>query len=147
MHLKGVSMDSYNEDFNLFNESDRRDVSYKLCVGGSVGLGIMVGSWAPVVGSLVGAASGLAVGMMTCKKLSPAIEKKLFTYESFTEKELTQVIKVVKEQTGVKNKSDAMYLLSHARVAAITKGDGLNKTGSTLIAPRAAATSLLEKRV
>ena len=138
-------MQDINEDFNLFNENDRQNISFKLCLGGNVGLGIMVGSWVPVVGSLVGAASGLALGIMACKKLTPAIEKKLFTYESFTEKELIEVLKVVKEQSNVKTKSDAMYLLSHARVAAITKGKGLNTKIS--LTPATSVDKLLEKRV
>lgn len=79
-------------------------------------------------GLLAGAATGLVVGLLTCKRLSPAIERKIFSStERLTDGELLSVLRVIRDQTGVQTKSEAMYLLIQARVAAAASSESIRR--------------------
>lgn len=135
------------EDFDLFSPKDRQDLSYGACVGGSVLVGAAVGRLGMLPGLLAGAAAGLALGLLTCRRLSPAIERKIFsTHERLSEFELASVLKVLRDQTGVPTKSDAMYLFSQVRAAAAAGADNLHGTATACVPPRLAATQLLARR-
>lgn len=136
------------DDFNLFSLQDRQDISYAACIGGSVILGGMVGSFSrSTPGILIAAAVGLALGLLACKQFNPAIEKKIFSgTERLSEGELLSALRVVRDQTGVQTKSEAMYLLSQARSAAIAKGDDIRNKQNSCVPPRIAASQLLSMR-
>lgn len=114
------------DDFNLFTEQDRQDISYGACVGGATLVGAAVGRFGMLPGLLAGAGVGLAIGLLTCRKLSPSIERKLFSKnQGLTDQELLQVLKIVRDETGAQSKSDAMYLLGYARVAMAKNGESI----------------------
>jgi hypothetical protein len=136
-----------SDDFNVLSQKDRQDMSYAACIGGSVLIGAAVGSMLALPGMLAGAAEGLAVGLLTCRRLSPAIERKLFSRtERFSERELTTVLKAVRDQTGASSKSDAMYLLRHVRIVALAEGETLLKEENACMPTRLAASKLLAQR-
>jgi hypothetical protein len=98
-------------------------------------------------GLLAGAATGLAIGLLTCKRLSPAIERKLFSeHERLSEHEILQVLRVVRDETGVQTKSDAMYLLSHVRREIALKGQSISKESRSCLPARIAAHQILSRR-
>ena len=135
------------EDFNRFSTKDRQDISYAACLGGTTLVGAAVGRFGMLPGLLAGAATGLVVGLLTCKRLSPAIERKIFSStERLTEGELLSVLRVIRDQTGVQTKSEDMYLLSQARVAATASGESIRKSPSACLPPRVAAVQLLAQR-
>jgi len=135
-----------SDDFNLFSPKDRQDLSYGACIGGTTLTGAAVGRFGMLPGLLAGAAVGLALGLLTCKRLSPAIEKKIFsTNERLTEAELASALRVMRDQTGVRDKSDAMFLFSQLRVA-VANGTDLRKGQNACVAPRIAASQLLSSR-
>ena len=135
------------DDFNLFTQKDRQDISYGACIGGSVLIGAAVGRVAMLPGLLAGAATGLAIGLLACKRLSPAIERKIFANnERLTDGELASVLKVLRDQTGVQTKSEAMYLFSQARAAASANGKNLAVRPMACVPPRMAASQLLSQR-
>jgi hypothetical protein len=135
------------DDFNFFTNQDRQDISYAACLGGTVLVGGAVGRFGGLYGLLGGAAVGLAIGLVTCHRLSPAIEQKLFSRTAaLTEQELLQTLRVLREQTGAQSKSDAMYLLSYARHAMVAQGPSINKQANACMPARAAANQLLSHR-
>jgi len=136
------------ENFSVFSTKDRQDISYAACIGGTTISGMAIGRFGMLPGVVAGAMAGLALGMLTCKKLSPAIEKKLFSgTEPLSESELLSVLRVIRDQTGVQTKSEAMYLLSQARVAAAASGEKLRASQNVCVPPRVAAHQLLSRRV
>lgn len=135
------------DDFNLFSHQDRQDVSYGACVGGAVVLGAAVGRFVLLPGLLAGAAAGLAFGLLSCKRLAPAIEKKIFSgSEPLSEGELASVLKVLRDQTGVQSKSDVMFLFGQARAAGIARGEALRGGSVACVLPRVAAAQLLAQK-
>lgn len=135
------------DNFNLFTPQDRQDVSYAACIGGSTAIGLAVGRFGLLPGILAGAAAGFAIGLLTCRKVSPAIERKLFSKsEKLTDQELLEVLKIVREETGIQSKSDAMYLLSHARHEMVTKGGKLKISGHACVPIRTAANQIISHR-
>jgi hypothetical protein len=136
------------EDFNLFSQKDRQDISYAACLGGTTLVGAAVGRFGMLPGLLAGAATGLVIGLLTCKSLSPAIEKKIFSStERLSEGELLSVLRVIRDQTGVQTKSEAMYLLGQARAAAAASGESIRSNQNACVPPRVAAVQLLSRRV
>jgi hypothetical protein len=134
------------DDFNLFSAQDRQDVSYRACIGGSVVLGAAVGSFATGFGALAGAATGLAIGLLTCKRLAPAIEHKLFNGLPLSEAELSQVLRTLRDEAVVRTKSDAMYLLTQVRHIAACNPASLRGNPPVSMPMRAAAAQLLSRR-
>lgn len=135
------------DDFNVISAQDRQAVSYGACVGGSALVGMAVGRILGLQGVLAGAAAGLAIGLISCKRLAPAIERKIFaSNEQLSDSELASALRVVRDQTGVQSKSDAMYLLSQVRALATSQPAALKKAPSTCVAPRTAAAQLLAQR-
>lgn len=136
------------DDFNVVSAKDRQDLSYLACVGGMALVGAAVGRFGALPGLFAGAATGLAIGLLTCKRLSPAIEKKIFSSkERLSDAELLSALRVVRDQTGVQTKSEAMYLLSQARTAAAAGGSSLQDSQNACVPPRIAAVQLLSHRV
>ena len=141
------AMEASMDDFNLFSTKDRQDISYAACLGSTTLIGASVGRLGMLPGLLAGAATGLAIGLLTCKRLSPVIEKKIFSNsEPLSEGELLSVLRLIREQTGVNTKSDAMYLLTQVRSVAGAGGESLSANPSACLPPRVAATQLLSKR-
>lgn len=104
------------EDFNIFDEDDKNDVSYGACVAGSAITGAAVGRILGVQGLLGGAAAGLVIGLIACKSLKEPIKDKIFSpLSKLSESELTQALIAVKDETGIINKKEAMLLLGVAR--------------------------------
>jgi hypothetical protein len=140
---EGVRM----EDFNLFSTKDRQDISYLTCVGGTTLITASIGRIGMLPGLLAGAATGLMIGLIMCKRLSPAIERKIFSSsERLTDSELISVLRLIRDQTGVQTKSEAMYLLSQARLAAVANGGSIRESSSACLSPRVAAVQLLAQR-
>jgi hypothetical protein len=114
------------EDFDPLSAKDRQDVSYVACIGGTTLVGAAVGRFGGLPGLVGGAAVGLAIGLLTCKRLAPAIEKKIFSSsERLTEGEVLSAIRVIRDQTGVRSKTEARYLLSQVRAAAAASGESI----------------------
>jgi len=135
------------DDFNVFTVEDRQSVSYGLCIAGTAVVGAAVGRIAGLSGVLVGAAGGLLWGLLVCKQVSPVIERKLLSAnEELTEGELLSLIGVIRQETGVKTKSEAMYLLGQVRAVAANSGEKGLASENALIPPRAAAAQLLRER-
>jgi hypothetical protein len=135
------------DDFNVISEQDRHAVSYGACVGGTTLVGMAVGRFVGLQGVLAGAAVGLAYGLLTCKKLAPAIERKIFSsQERLSDVELASVLRVVRDQTGVQSKADAMYLLSQVRALAQSRPEAVQKPGNACVPPRTAAAQLLAQQ-
>ena len=111
------------EDFSLLSAQDRQDMSYAICVGGAGLIGAAVGRFGGLYGLLGGAIAGVAYGLLTCKKLSPLIERKLFSRaDRLSESEILQVLGVLQRDAGVSSKADGMYVLAQVRHAAATRG-------------------------
>src|SRR6185503_8287456 len=103
-------------NFNIITEEDKEQMSYVACVGGATITGMAVGRFVGVQGVLIGAAAGAAYGLLTCRRLAPAIKRKLFSRgDKLSDHELAQVLQAVKEQSDVRTKSEAMNLLAAAR--------------------------------
>jgi hypothetical protein len=137
-----------DDGFNVFSAKDRGDLSYGACIGGTTALGGAVGRFAMLPGLLAGAATGLVIGLVTCKRLAPAIERKIFSaQEQLSETELTSVLRIIRDQTGVQDKADVMYLFSQARLAAVASHGDLHAGQNICLAPRVAASKLLSERV
>lgn len=135
------------DDFNLLTTKDRQDMSYALCLGGATIGAVAIGRFVGLPGVIAGAATGLAIGLLTCKRLTPVIEKKLFsTTDSLTDHELLTVLRLLREETGVRSKSDAMYLLSQVKVAVLIRGEAIHNNQAACMLPRVAAAELLSRR-
>jgi hypothetical protein len=138
------------DDFNILTDKDKQDISYKACVGGAIMIGAAVGRFAPVqpFGVLAVAAAGLALGLLTCKRLSQAIEHKLFSQnDTLNDQELLQTLRILRDETGVASKSDAMRLLSHIRFEAYQKGQSLKYEKNACLPMKVAANQILSTRV
>lgn len=135
------------DDFAFFTKEDRQDSIYKACVFGTTIAGLSVGGFGGNVVTVVGgAAAGLAYGLVSCRRLSPAIEKKLFSStERFAEGELLSVLRVIHDLTGVQKKSEALFLLIHARQAAVATGQTIRSGQKAFVAPRTAANQILAR--
>ncbi|EIC28955.1 MULTISPECIES: hypothetical protein [Methylomicrobium] len=136
------------EDFNILTDKDKQDMSYKACVGGAILMGAAVGRLGMLPGLLAGAATGLAFGLLTCKRLSPAIERKLFSQnERLNDQELLQTLRILRDETGVTSKSDAMRLLGYVRFEANQKGQSLKNGRNACMPMKVAANQILSVRV
>lgn len=134
------------DDFSFFSSKDRQDISYAACVGGSFVVGLAVGRIGMLPGLLAGAAVGVAVGLLTCRKLSPMLERKIFSSDArLTDEEVLAALRIIRDEMGVTSKSDAMYLLAHARAAGRSAGGRLHPRMSCM-PPRFAASQLLTHR-
>jgi hypothetical protein len=134
------------ENFELFTPQDRRDISYAACLGGSTVTLMAAGGVGLLPGLLGGAAMGLALGLLSCRKLAPAIERKIFSNQPLTEQELSSVLKVLRSEAGVQSKTDAMYLFSQAHRAAKASGPKMLASQSSAPNVRVAAATLLSRR-
>jgi hypothetical protein len=136
------------DDFSVFTDKDRQDISYGACIGGMVLVGAAVGRLAMLPGLFAGAAAGLAIGLVTCKRLSPAIEQKIFSQnEKLSDFEVLHTLRVIRDETGIKTKADAMYLLSYLRSEVVPKGQAVNNGKLSCIPLRMAANQILSNRV
>jgi hypothetical protein len=134
-------------ELDFLSDSDRLHMAYAACVGGSVLIGGAVGRLGSLPGLLAGAATGLAIGLLSCKRLAPAIERKLLSgTERLNDQELVQALRVVRELTGYENKSDAMYLLARARGAMQYLGSELMTQRKTCQIAMVSARQLIEAR-
>jgi hypothetical protein len=103
-------------NFNIFTEKDKENISYGACLGGSALTGMAVGRFVGVQGIIVGGIAGLAIGLMTCQRLTPAIKQKLFSVHTrLSDRELLQALQAVREQKPGIGKSEAMDLFAAAR--------------------------------
>ena len=134
-------------DVEFLSEQDRLDMSYAGCIGGSVVLGAAVGRLGMLPGLLAGAATGLAIGLLSCKRLAPAIERKLLSdTERLSDQELVQALRVVRDLTGFQNNSDTMYLLASARTQMQANGSELMQRRKTSQLAGVAAQHLMDAR-
>lgn len=135
------------DDFNILTDKDKQDISYGACVGGSVLIGAAVGRFGMLPGLFAGAAAGLAFGLLSCKRLAPAIERKLFAQnERLHDHELLQALRLIRDETGVTSKADAMQLLSYVRSESAQKGQSLKNGKNTCMPMRVAASQLLSRQ-
>jgi hypothetical protein len=135
------------DNFNLFTPQDRQDISYGACLAGTTLTGMAIGRFGGLGGLAAGAVVGLTIGLLTCRKLSPAIERKLFSQnEALSEHELLQALQVVRDETGVQSKSDAMYLFQQARIAIAIHGPGIRGAAASCQPMRTAASQVLSQR-
>ena len=138
---------SVMEEFGFFTDRDRKDASYAACVGGATLVGAAVGRFALLPGLLAGAATGLAIGLLACERLSPAIGRKLFSqHERLSEQEVLQALRALRDETGVQTKNDAMYLLGHLRSVGTLQSHALSKEMKTSLPARIAAQRILAHR-
>lgn len=137
------------DEFEFFTQEDRQDIAYGACLGGSALVGAAVGGMtATVPGIVLFAAAGLAYGLVACKRLSPTIERKIFgANERLSEHELASVLKLIRDQTGVQTKSEAMFLFSQVRTAVRAGAVGPRSSSASCLPPRIAATRLLAQRL
>jgi hypothetical protein len=110
------------ESFDIFTEKDRKDISYGACVAGAAITGVSVGRILGLQGIAAGGAAGLVVGLVTCKKVAPIIERKLMNNEPMSEGEVGGLLKMIRDETGAKTKAAAMSVLSHMRAAVQAAG-------------------------
>ena len=110
------------ESFDIFTEKDRKDISYGACVAGAAITGVSVGRILGLQGIAAGGAAGLVVGLVTCKKVAPIIERKLMNNEPMSEGEVGGLLKMIRDDTGAKTKAAAMSVLSHMRAAVQAAG-------------------------
>jgi hypothetical protein len=135
------------EDFFLLSPQDRQDMSYAMCVGGTGLVGVAVGRFAGLPGLLAGAIAGVAYGLLACKKLSPLIERKLFSrMDRLSDGEILQVLGVLQRDAGVSSKADGMYVLAQVRHAAATRGLDPLRPPNSCMPLRPAAAHLLAAR-
>ena len=113
------------DNFEIFNEKDRKDISYGACVAGSALTGVAVGRILGLKGIAAGGAAGLVIGMVTCKKVAPIIERKLMNEEPMSEGEVASVLTKIRQETGVRTKAAAMGILAQARAAVRAAGGSL----------------------
>lgn len=132
------------DDFNILTDKGRLDLTDKACVGRAILMGPAVGRLGLLSGVLAGAATGLAFGLLTCKRLSPAIEHKLVSQnERLNDQELLQALRIIRDETGVTSKSDAMRLLSYIRFEANQKRQALKHGNNACLAMKVAANQIL----
>ena len=117
------------ESFDIFTEKDRKDISYGACVAGAAITGVSVGRILGLQGIAAGGAAGLVVGLVTCKKVAPIIERKLMNNEPMSEGEVGGLLKMIRDETGAKTKAAAMSVLSHMR-AAVQAAGGSFRSGA-----------------
>lgn len=135
------------DDFTILTDKDKLDMSYGACVGGFIVTGAAFGRLALLPGLLTGAAVGLTVGLIACRRLSPAIERKLFSHnDQLSDQELLQALRLIRDETGVNTKSDAMFLLSQVRMESSQKGQSLFNNKTACMPMRIAANHLLSAR-
>lgn len=105
-----------DHDFNLITEQDKQDVAYGACVGGMAITVIGVGRFLGVQGVVAGAVVGAAWGLLTCKRLAPAIKQKLFTQASrLDDGEVVQALQALRETKPGLSKPEALRLLAGVR--------------------------------
>ena len=132
------------DNFNIFTEKDKSDISYGACVAGSALVGAGVGRFLGLQGLLAGAGAGLIIGLISCRKLKEPIKKKIFSKNSrLTEHELSIALSVIRDETGVSSKSDAMFLLGVARQEFASKPGAYNGNKNSPQSMRQAAKHLL----
>ncbi len=103
-------------NFEFFTDKDKENMSYGACVAGATLVGAGVGRFLGLQGLLAGAGTGLVYGLIICKNLKTPIKNKIFSSnQKLTDTELSHAITVIREQTGVQSKSNALYLLGIAR--------------------------------
>lgn len=131
----------------FFTPQDRSSAAYMACVGGMGLTGAAVGRFGGLQGLFLGAAVGVAYGLLTCKKLSPIIERKFLSkHESFTDGELKQVLAVLGQVGGVQSRSEGMYVLAHVRHAVTHHPSMLSKAPSAHVPAKAGVKKLLQLR-
>ena len=119
------------DDFTVFSDKDKQGFSYGVCVGGAALTGAAVGRILGLQGLAVGAAAGLAYGLMACPHLKEPIKRKLFSQNGkLSDAELSHALQTVKRETGVKSKADAMFLLSAARAASASESSSSSSNSS-----------------
>lgn len=106
-----------DENFDIFTEEDKTSTAYAMCVAGTTIVGGAVGAATrSPIAIVVLAAAGLGYGLMACPRLAPAIKKKLLSSNAvLSDSELSQALRVVRDETGVRTKSDALAVLAQAR--------------------------------
>jgi gas vesicle protein len=86
--------------------------------------GLALGRFAGLQGLLVGGIAGAAYGVLTCKKLSPIIKKKLFSAnEKLNDQEIVATLKIIKENNPKVSKKQALDILANVKTE-ITKNPG-----------------------
>lgn len=135
------------DNFMLFTQQDRQDLSYGVCMGTMALSGVAVGRFAGLWGVLGGAVAGVLAGLVACRRLSPAIEQKLFTADArFSEAELLEVLLALHLQGGAATKREGMYVLTAVRHGA--RSQGLRRSALPPVCPpmRVAVSQILAAR-
>ena len=136
-----------SDSFNILTDADKRDISYGACVAGSALIGAGVGRFLGLQGLLAGAGAGLVIGLMACPKLQEPIKRKIFSQNArLTDQELTQAMAVVRSETPVTSKSDAMYLLGVARQQYASNPGAFDGRRTSVPPLRSAAQQLLANK-
>lgn len=119
-------MSDSDQNFELFSDSDRNKISYGACLAGWTATGAVVGGIHGGVvlslpASVIGAAGGVAWGLLTCRRLAPVIRWKLERSgllgqrSELTERELVEALKAVRDLRPGVGKAEAINLLAAAR--------------------------------
>lgn len=118
-----------------------------MCVGGMTVVGAAVGRFGGLYGLLAGAVVGVAYGLVTCRKLSPVIERKLFSRtERLDDDEILAILRVLAQDGGVRSKADGMYVLSQVRHAATSHGLDRSRLPNACMPLRAATSQIVATR-
>jgi hypothetical protein len=135
------------EDFNIFSNTDKRDISYAACVGGSVLVGASIGRFAALPGLFALSAAGLVIGLFSCKRLAPAIERKIFTSnQMLNDSEIAHTLRVIRDETGIQSKSDALFLLAIVRQEVTKNPQCVANRNKSSLPMRIVASQLLTQR-
>ena len=114
-------------DLEFFGEKDKQDMAYLYCVGGMTLTGVSLGALAGGH-ALTGGAGGLIWGLLTCKKIAPAVSKKLFSSrEKLRDHEIAALLKEIHNLRPYISKKDAIKVLAYVRAEVSRNPDKYSK--------------------
>jgi hypothetical protein len=103
------------DDVELFSDKEKDEYAYRYCVGGMVATGATLGSIAGGQ-TIEGAAGGLIWGLLTCKKVSIIVRKKLFSSnQKLSDHEIATLLGVIKSKKPYLEKGNALKMLASIR--------------------------------
>ena len=134
------------DDLSVFTPADKSSAAYLACVGGMGLVGASVGRFGGLYGLFLGAAAGIGYGLLSCKRLSPVIERKLLSQsDRLTDAELTQVLGVLREQAGVQTRREGLHVIAQVRHAAALNPEALTKPPNAFQTMRVHAQTLVSR--
>ena len=102
-----------DDNFYVLTEQDKKDTAYTACIAGTTVTGLAVGGFLGGVGAPVGAVSGFAWGLLSCRRLSPFIKRKFFSkIQPFQESEVVSMLQEIKSLHPWSSKKDALKMLA-----------------------------------